>query len=128
MNAELRRRVIARAAGRCEYCSLSQDRVPLVFHIEHIIPRQHGGPTELENLALACGNCNQHKGPNLTGLDPDTGSLCRLFHPRQDTWAAHFRRSGGLVLGITSTGRTTVWVLDMNSKLMRERRSRDQRG
>ena len=126
MNAELRGRVIARAAGCCEYCRLSQDRVPLSFHVEHILPRQHGGPTVFENLALACGNCNQRKGPNLTGLDPDTGEICRLFHPRQDEWSAHFHRSGGLIQGISPTGRTTVWLLHMNSELMRERRSKDQ--
>ena len=127
MNAELRRRIIARAAGRCEYCRLSQDRIPLAFHVEHIVPRQHGGQTEPGNLALACGNCNQHKGPNLSGIDPDTGDLCRLFHPRQEEWAVHFRREGSLIFGITSVGRTTVWVLDMNSEFQKERRSKDPR-
>ena len=39
-----------RAAGRCEYCQFP--RPP--FHIEHVIARKHGGPTNESNLALAC--------------------------------------------------------------------------
>jgi hypothetical protein len=39
----------------------------LAFHVEHIIPQQHGGITSEENLALSCPHCNMHKGPNLTG-------------------------------------------------------------
>jgi hypothetical protein len=127
MNAELRLRVIARAEGRCEYCRLSQDRIPLAFHVEHITPRQHGGQTEMENLALACGHCNQHKGPNLSGIDPDSGDLCRLYHPRREEWSVHMRRAGKLIMGITAMGRTTVWVLNMNSELQKERRSKDLR-
>ena len=30
--------------------------------IEHIVPRNHGGTDELDNLALACAGCNQEKG------------------------------------------------------------------
>ena len=28
--------------------------------------------------------CNLHKGPNLSGVDPDTGQVVRLFDPRDD--------------------------------------------
>jgi hypothetical protein len=41
---------------------------PAPFQIDHIIARQHGGATELENLALACIHCNRFKGPNMLGL------------------------------------------------------------
>ncbi len=51
--------------------------------------RQHGGEDELDNLALSCHLCNSKKGPNLSGLDPDTGALTRLFHPRTDRWTDH---------------------------------------
>src|SRR5580692_12396034 len=43
------------------------------FHIEHIIARQHGGSTGLDNLAFACWTCNLKKGPNLSGIDPVAG-------------------------------------------------------
>jgi hypothetical protein len=68
-----------------------------------------------ENLALSCPNCNLHKGPNLTGIDPDTGLVCMLFHPRQNRWAEHFRLDPDLkTVGLTPTGRTTIWLLQMN--------------
>src|SRR5437016_3905081 len=38
------------------------------FHVEHIVARQHGGSDTVENLALACPECNRHKGTNLTGI------------------------------------------------------------
>ncbi|TDU68123.1 HNH endonuclease [Prosthecobacter fusiformis] len=114
MEARLRKMVRERARERCEYCNLSQDDSALSFHIEHIIPKQHGGQTALENLALACPNCNLHKGPNLTGYDPDTGKICTLFHPRQHEWGDHFERYQGRISGTTAMGRTTVWLLEMN--------------
>jgi len=51
------------------------------FPLEHIIARQHGGETNLDNLAWACHRCNRHKGPNLTGIDASTREIAPLFHP-----------------------------------------------
>jgi hypothetical protein len=45
---------------------------------------------QLDNLALACWACNLKKGPNLTGLDPETEEIISLFNPRKDRWADHF--------------------------------------
>ena len=104
-----------RAGNCCEYCGIRAEALQATLHIEHIIPRKHGGPTDDGNLALACRHCNLHKGPNLTGFDPDSATLCGLFHPRKQLWGEHFRFDGGRITGITSCGRTTVWVLQMNS-------------
>lgn len=114
MDAALRELVRERAGNRCEYCRLPQDVSDLRFHIEHIVPRQHDGNDSLENLALACPACNLRKGPNLTGLDPTTGEIVRLFHPRHDAWSEHFAREGAFVRGKTDVGRTSVHVLDLN--------------
>ena len=73
-----------------------------------------GGTHSEENLALACCWCNARKGPNLSGLDPDTGALTRLFHPRRDRWEEHFRREGARIDGSTDIGRTTAWLLQFN--------------
>ncbi len=54
MNLALERLVWERANARCEYCQLPQKVTPLPHAIDHIIARQHGGPTEPQNLALAC--------------------------------------------------------------------------
>lgn len=118
MDRELRDRVRVRAGHRCEYCRLPQSvDAALPFHVEHIIAHQHGGSDSFENLALACCWCNAFKGPNLTSVDPDTGLVTRLFHPRRDRWSDHFRREGSHVFGATDVGRTTVFLLRFNSEI-----------
>jgi hypothetical protein len=94
-----------------------QDEIDAVFHIEHIVAKQHRGPTTEENLALACSGCNLHKGTNLYSLDPDTNQPVRLFDPRKDAWEDHFKRDGAHILGVTDVGRTTAWLLQFNSDL-----------
>jgi 5-methylcytosine-specific restriction endonuclease McrA len=39
------------------------------------IPRKHGGADSLDNLALACIDCNFHQQSDLTGLVPDTSEI-----------------------------------------------------
>lgn len=114
MDDSLRDQIWQRASGICEYCRMPQQFGDLAFEIEHIIARKHGGPTTLENLALACFPCNAYKGPNIAGLDPKTGSLIRLFHPRQDHWTEHFAWHGPLLAGKTPEGRTTIEVPRIN--------------
>jgi hypothetical protein len=116
MDAGLRRRVTDRASNHCEYCGLGQEADPIFrFHVEHIVAKQHGGSDELWNLALACHHCNRHKGPNLAGIDPDTGAMVPLFNPRLQSWDDHFERQGVWIVGKTPVGRATVRVLAMNA-------------
>jgi len=118
MDAATERLVRKRAAGRCEYCRLPQNWSRVPFELDHIIPRKHRGRTVAGNLALACYYCNVYKGPNLSGLDPATGKLTRLFHPRRHQWHYHFRFDGSTLTGRTAIGRTTVYVLQMNHPQM----------
>ena len=59
--------------------------------------------------------CNLLKGPNLSSIDPGTEELVRLFHPRKDVWEEHFWLDGAMIAGVTDIGRTTAWLLEMNS-------------
>jgi HNH endonuclease len=120
---ELAARVRRRAQNRCEYCLIPQAAFRRPFHIEHILAKQHGGLTQLENLALACWQCNLKKGTNLTSIDPETGELTRLFHPRIDKWTDHFAsrmlhsRVGRVqIVGLTPIGRATMRLLDFNEE------------
>lgn len=117
MSPGTKARVRERAGNRSEYCQLRLDDSPLAaLHIEHILPRIHGGGDGLDNLALACIDCNLHKGPNLTGMDPETNQVTELFHPRHHRWEDHFERHGPHLVARTAIGRTTVRVLAMNSE------------
>jgi hypothetical protein len=116
MDEALAARVRARAGFRCEYCHVPEAPHPWPFEIEHVIAQQHGGPTNLGNLAYACLQCNRHKGPNLAGIDRQTSRtrLVRLFNPRLHRWAYHFEWRGGAIVGRTPIGRVTVAVLGLN--------------
>jgi len=114
MDAALRRQARQRAAERCEYCHLPQFALSIRFHVEHIVAKQHRGADELANLAVACPFCNRFKGPNLSAIDPVTGAVVRLFHPRVDRWEEHFQVNGITLVGLTPSGRATLLLLEMN--------------
>jgi hypothetical protein len=103
-----------RANDCCEYCRLPQAFCPDRFQFDHIIAEQHGGQTRASNLALACLADNNHKGPNLAGIDPKTGKRVWLFNPRRQKWLRHFRWRGPVLIGRTPVGRATIAVLAIN--------------
>ena len=112
-----RRLVRLRARHRCEYCKMHEDDEPfLAFHIEHIIAKQHGGLTRLNNLAWSCHGCNESKGPNLASVDDVSGNIVRLFNPRLQRWSRHFIWSGAWLDGRTQIGRATIRALNMNAQ------------
>jgi HNH endonuclease len=114
MNKRLEALARERAGSRCEYCWMPEDLSLWPFEVDHIIPRKHGGPTSAENLALACAYCNGFKGPNLSGIDPVSGLVVRLYHPRKNRWRSHFEWDGPILIGLSRIGRATINVLVMN--------------
>lgn len=129
MEADIREWVRQRAGNRCEYCRLRQEHSVLVLQIEHIVARKHGGNDEPSNLALSCDRCNLHKGPNLSGIDPETKHVVTLFHPRLQAWHEHSGLEGAHIVGLTACGRATVRVLNMNAaRRVRLRAGLQQRG
>ena len=109
--------VWSRAGDVCEYCGVPQRFDDLPFEIDHVVASSHGGKTVPGNLALSCFTCNRFKGPNLAGVDPRTGRLAKLFHPRRHVWARHFRWDGAILVGLSPVGRTTIRVLHINDFL-----------
>ncbi len=124
MDAATRTQVRERAADGCEYCGVAQQDEYFTLHVEHIVARQHGCSDSSNNLTLACQHCNRHKGPNLSGIDSETGQVVPLFNPRTDRWVEHFRLAGPTILGLTALGRATVRVLAMIDRDRVELRSR----
>jgi hypothetical protein len=115
MERELEELIWQRAGSRCEYCLMPQEYDGFTHEIDHVIARKHGGPTAAGNLVLACFPCNNHKGPNIAGLDPETRKLTPLFNPRRHKWSRHFRWDGTELVGLTPIGRVTVAVLEINA-------------
>lgn len=102
------------AQDRCDYCRIPAVFDPLPFQVDHVIAQQHGGETVLQNLAWSCLHCNRHKGPNIAGIDPLTGQLIALFHPRRQQWKRHFAWRGSTLVGRTRSARATIQVLGIN--------------
>ncbi len=92
---ELRTALREVAGDICEYCRLPQSMALHRHEPDHIISLQHGGKTELDDLALACMRCNRYKGPNVGSIDPVTGQYTPLFNPRTQNWEEHFRYANG---------------------------------
>ncbi|HEV3143859.1 MAG TPA: HNH endonuclease signature motif containing protein [Gemmataceae bacterium] len=115
MTSTLRQLVRERAGFRCEYCHLPEFAAAAAsFHVEHIIAKKHRGSDDPENCCWSCHRCNLHKGSNLSGRDPLTERIVRLFDPRRQSWKRHFEWYGAILVGRTQIGRATVAVLNIN--------------
>jgi hypothetical protein len=122
--AKLRAAVRERAGSRCEYCRMPEASAFFAHQPDHVIATQHGGQTNLENLALACIQCNRLKGPNIASLDPETKHIVALFNPRTDQWSGHFRAEGGRILPLTPVARATAALLNFSAPDREEVRHR----
>lgn len=115
VSRELRDLVVRRAQDACEYCRLPQIASLVPHQVDHIIGKQHRGSDDAVNLCLCCIRCNLNKGPNIASIDPETGMLVALYHPRINAWREHFAATtNGVINGLTAEGRATVLILAMN--------------
>jgi hypothetical protein len=70
----------------------------------------------MQNLALACQGCNNHKFTRVSGTDPVTLRQASLYNPRLSLWSEHFAWSDDFIelIGITPYGRATIATLRLN--------------
>lgn len=124
ISRSLRKMVIERAHGRCEYCQSWMHNAIHPFNIDHIISEKQGGNENPENLALSCGGDNNNKGERTTAIDPVTKEEVPLYNPRKDEWLAHFAWSEDFLemVGLTPTGRATIELLKLNREGLRNMR------
>jgi hypothetical protein len=114
ISAALRRFVVECAHGQCEYCGIAETVVFVPHEIDHIIAQKHDGQTEANNLALSCAVCNKRKGSDIASIDPETGQVIPLYHPRRERWPEHFHLDGSRIVALTPTGRVTIRLLQLN--------------
>ena len=114
ISSTLRREVRERANGCCEYCLLPEEQAFFPHEPDHIIATKHGGQSTIDNLALACFDCNRFKGSDIASIDPASGELTPLFSPRTQEWGEHFSLEAGRINPRTANGRVTELVLKLN--------------
>jgi len=109
----IRQQVYERADGCCEYCQTCEINTGQTMHVDHIDP---DSGDILENLCLACWNCNTSKHTATVGIDPITRTEVTLFNPRVQVWHEHFEwtEQSTILLGLTPCGRTTIERLKIN--------------
>jgi hypothetical protein len=53
----------------------------------------------------------------MEAVDPQTGQMVRLFHPRRDAWADHFAwDERWRIVGLSPTARATIRALQLNRR------------
>ena len=60
---QLRDLVYRRDAGQCQYCGESVTYA--ACNVDHVVPWNLGGRSEVSNLVIACRTCNEMKGRQL---------------------------------------------------------------
>lgn len=110
----LRQQIHTQAQGRCEYCQIHEDDTFWPHEFDHIYAEKHSGTTDETNLCLCCEVCNGFKGSDICSLDPATGEITSLYHPRRQNWEDHFRLVGNRIDPLTASGRVTAKILRVN--------------
>jgi len=64
----------------CQYCGKTFDRNDL--NLDHVIPRDRGGPTTWENIVCSCIECNTLKA-NRT---PQEAGMHLIRKPKRPKW------------------------------------------
>ena len=75
-----RHNIFERDKNTCQYCGKAFDRNDL--NLDHVIPRDRGGPTTWENIVCSCVSCNTRKA-NRTPLE---AGLHLIRKPKRPKW------------------------------------------
>jgi len=75
-----RHNIFERDKNTCQYCGGSFDRRDL--NLDHVVPRDRGGPTTWENIVCSCIACNTQKA-NRT---PQEAGMHLIRKPRRPKW------------------------------------------
>jgi 5-methylcytosine-specific restriction endonuclease McrA len=75
-----RHNIFERDQNTCQYCGRTFDRKDL--NLDHVIPRDRGGPTTWENIVCSCVACNTQKA-NRT---PHEAGMHLIRKPKRPKW------------------------------------------
>lgn len=75
-----RHNIFERDRNMCQYCGHTFDRKDL--NLDHVIPRDRGGPTTWENIVCSCIECNTLKA-NRT---PSEAGMILIRKPKRPKW------------------------------------------
>ncbi len=85
-----RHNIFERDQNTCQYCGGVFERKDL--NLDHVIPRDRGGPTTWENIVCSCISCNTHKA-NRT---PQEAGMHLIRKPKRPKWRPFIQVNIGL--------------------------------
>jgi len=85
-----RHNIFERDKNTCQYCGEGFERKDL--NLDHVIPRDRGGPTSWENIVCSCVECNTRKA-NRT---PQEAGLRLIRRPKRPKWRPFVQINLGL--------------------------------
>jgi 5-methylcytosine-specific restriction endonuclease McrA len=85
-----RHNIFERDKNTCQYCGRVSDRKDL--NLDHVIPRDRGGPTTWENIVCSCIECNTQKA-NRT---PQEAGMRLIRKPKRPKWRPFVQINLGL--------------------------------
>jgi 5-methylcytosine-specific restriction endonuclease McrA len=85
-----RHNIFERDKNTCQYCGRVCERHEL--NLDHVIPRDRGGPTTWENIVCSCVDCNTRKG-NRT---PQEAGMHLIRRPKRPRWRPFLQINFGL--------------------------------
>jgi 5-methylcytosine-specific restriction endonuclease McrA len=85
-----RHNIFERDRNTCQYCGGNFDRKDL--NLDHVIPRDRGGPTTWENIVCSCVACNTQKA-NRTPLE---AGMYLIRKPKRPKWRPFVQINVGL--------------------------------
>jgi 5-methylcytosine-specific restriction endonuclease McrA len=75
-----RHNIFERDRNTCQYCGQVFDRTDL--NLDHVIPRDRGGPTSWENIVCSCIACNTRKA----NRSPQEAAMRLIRKPKRPKW------------------------------------------
>ena len=75
-----RHNIFERDKNTCQYCGIVFERKDL--NLDHVIPRDRGGPTTWENIVCSCIECNTKKANHT----PQEAGLHLIRKPKRPKW------------------------------------------
>ena len=75
-----RHNIFQRDKNTCQYCGKKFDTRDL--NLDHVVPRQHNGPTTWENIVCSCIPCNTRK----SNRTPEQAGMHLIRQPRKPRW------------------------------------------
>ncbi len=85
-----RHNIFERDRNTCQYCNRTLERRDL--NLDHVVPRDRGGPTTWENIVCSCIPCNTRKA-NRT---PAEAGMRLVRKPKRPKWRPFVQVSFGL--------------------------------